>query len=170
MQISRTPSAIALLVIAACSQPMQESTAAASTTEHATPVSLPQAILPDGFVVHLELATTPEETTTGLMYRPSLAEDRGMLLLWTEERLATIWMMNVLVPLDIVYLDDAGQVIKLIADAQPCRAEPCPRFTAETPTRAVLELIAGSAASHGIEVGSVITFERVPGYPVPIEE
>jgi uncharacterized membrane protein (UPF0127 family) len=170
MRLERILTALAILVIAACSQPLQESTAAASTTPPPTSVPLPQAILPDGFAVNLELATTPEETTTGLMFRPALAEDRGMLLLWTEERLATIWMMNVLVPLDIIYLDDAGLVVELVADAQPCRAEPCPRFTAEKPTRAVLEMIAGSAALHGVEVGSVIRFERVPGYPIPNEE
>lgn len=159
-----------LFVFAACSQPMETSIAATGAPQPATPAPLPQAILPDGFAVNLELATTPEETTTGLMFRPALAEDRGMLLLWTDERLATIWMMNVLVPLDIIYLDDAGLVVELVADAQPCRAEPCPRFTAEKPTRAVLEMVAGSAASHGIEVGTVIGFERVPGYPIPNEE
>ena len=170
MKLERILTALAILVVAACSQPLQESTAAASTTPPPTTVPLPQAILPDGFTVNLELATTPEETTTGLMFRPALAEGRGMLLLWTEERLATIWMMNVLVPLDIIYLDDAGLVVELVADAQPCRAEPCPRFTAEKPTRAVLELAAGSAASHGIEVGATITFERVPSYPAPAVE
>ena len=170
MQFERILSVLLLIVTAACSQPAQESSAAASTTPLPTPVPLPQAILPDGFVVNLELATTPEETTTGLMFRPSLAEDRGMLLLWTEERLATIWMMNVLVPLDIVYLDNAGHVVELVTDAQPCRAEPCPRFAAEEPSRAVLELAAGSAVSHGIEVGTVIRFERVAGYPASAEE
>jgi hypothetical protein len=104
------------------------------------------------------------------MFRPSLAEDRGMLLLWTEERLATIWMMNVLVPLDIIYLDNGGQVVELVANAQPCRAEPCPRYTAGVPARAVLEIAAGGATAHGIEVGTVIQFERVPGYPIPAEE
>ena len=69
----------------------------------------------------------------------------GSLAGWEEERFATIWMMNVLVPLDIVFLDDSGQVVELVADAQPCAAEPCPRFTPGTASRAVLELAAGSA-------------------------
>jgi uncharacterized membrane protein (UPF0127 family) len=167
MKLSFVSVVSVLFVLAACSQPMETSVAATDAPLDPTPVPPPQAILPDGFAVDLELATTPEETTTGLMFRPALAGDRGMLLLWTEERIATIWMMNVLVPLDIIYLDNAGLVVEFVTDAQPCRAEPCPRFTAEKPTRAVLELVAGSAAAHGIEVGSLITFERVPGYPVP---
>jgi uncharacterized membrane protein (UPF0127 family) len=170
MKLSFASVVSVLFVSAACSQPIETSVVATDTTLDPTPVPLPRAILPDGFVVTLELATTPEETTTGLMFRPSLADDRGMLLLWTEERLATIWMMNVLVPLDIIYLDDGGQVVELVANAQPCRAEPCPRFTAEAPSRAVLEISAGGAAAHGVEVGAVIQFERVPGYPIPNEE
>ena len=154
-----------LLVMTACTQPAQTSITDARDTPPPNHVPLPQAALPDGFMVNLELAATPEETTTGLMFRPALAADRGMLLLWPEERLATIWMMNVLIPLDIVYLDEAGQVVELVANAQPCSAEPCPRFTTSRPARAVLELPAGSAAAHGLDVGSRIEFERVSGYP-----
>ena len=161
--------AILGLVIGACAQPTPH-VADAGTAPPPLEVELPQAILPDGATVDLELATTPEETTTGLMFRPALPADRGMLLLWSEERYATIWMMNVLIPLDIVYLDDAGKVIEVVADARPCAAEPCPRFTPDGPSRAVLEIAAGNAAAHGITIGESIKFERVPGYPVSNEE
>jgi uncharacterized membrane protein (UPF0127 family) len=169
---SRRPSALfvlALLLIAACSQPAPQQVTT-EPTQNRTRVDLPQALLPDGFFVDLELATTPEETTTGLMFRPVLPEDRGMLLLWEEERFATIWMMNVLVPLDIVFLDDSGRVVELVADAQPCTAEPCPRFTPEIASRAVLELAAGSAAAHRVAVGERVGFTKVDGYPVEAEE
>jgi len=155
------------LLIAACTQPAPPQ---ATTEPTRTKVELPQAILPDGFTVGLELATTPEQTTTGLMFRPLLPEDRGMLLLWEEERFATIWMMNVLVPLDIVFLDDSGQVVELIADAPPCAVEPCPRYTPEIASRAVLELAAGSAAAHRVAVGEHVEFTKVAGYPVVNEE
>jgi len=153
------------LIAVACAQPSPNP---ADTVIAPPPleVVLPQAILPDGATVDLELATTPEETTTGLMFRPSMSTDRGMLLLWSEERYATIWMMNVLIPLDIVFLDDAGEVVEIVADARPCAAEPCPRFTPDEPSRAVLELAAGAAAAHGVTVGERIAFERVSGYPV----
>ena len=157
--------AILSLVVVACARPTAH-TADAGTASSPLEVVQPRAILPDGATVDLELATTPEETTTGLMFLPSLPRDRGMLLLWSEERYATIWMMNVLVPLDIVFLDDAGEVIEIVADARPCAAEPCPRFTPDEPSRAVLELAAGSAAAHGVALGESVKFERVPGYPV----
>ncbi len=161
--------AMLTLFVVACAQPAPN---AADVGAALLPleVELPRAILPDGATVELELATTPEETTTGLMFRPSLATDRGMLLLWSEERYATIWMMNVLVPLDIVFLDDAGEVIEIVADARPCAAEPCPRFTPDEPSRAVLELASGITVAHDITVGESIKFERVSGYPAVANE
>jgi len=171
--VTRTGAACGLavlsLVIGACAQPTSH-VADAGTAPPPLEVALPRAILPDGATVDLELATTPEETTTGLMFRPSLPADRGMLLLWSEERYATIWMMNVLIPLDIVYLDDAGKVIEVVIEARPCAAEPCPRFTPDEPSRAVLEMAAGSIAAHGITVGESIKFEQVSGYPISSEE
>ena len=157
--------AMLTLVVVACARPTPHVTDAGAAPLPLT-VERPRAILPDGATVDLELATTPEETTTGLMFRPSLSTDRGMLLLWSEERYATIWMMNVLIPLDIVFLDDAGEVIEIVADARPCAAEPCPRFTPDEPSRAVLELTAGSAAAHGVTIGAKVAFEQVSGYPV----
>ena len=159
----------AMFAITACTQPAPTLTADSGDVPLPSQVQLPQATLPDGFTVKIELADTPEETATGLMFRPSLAADRGMLLLWPEERLATIWMMNVLIPLDIIFLDRTGQVVELVVDAQPCKAEPCPRFTTSIPAWAVLELAAGGAAAHGVEVGSRIGFDRVPGFPVSTE-
>ncbi len=121
----------------------------------------PQVLLPDGFVVDIELAVTPDELAQGLMFRPKLAEDRGMLLVFAEERFPTIWMMNTLVALDLVYLDSTGTVVDVITDAQPCPEEPCPRFTPKKPAKAVLEIPAGTATRHAISGGTKLEFLRV---------
>jgi len=137
-----------------------------TTSAPATPVSQPTAVLPDGFSVALELAITPDELAQGLMFRPKLAEDRGMLLLFNEERFPNIWMMNTLVALDIIYLDDSGTVIDVITNAQPCPAEPCPRFAPKQAARAVLEIPAGGAARHAIVEGTKLSFVDVSGFPI----
>jgi uncharacterized membrane protein (UPF0127 family) len=156
----------ALFAITACTQPTQTSTADAGEEPPPSHVPLPQAALPDGFMVSLELAATLEETTTGLMFRPSLPENRGMLFLFDEPRFPAFWMKNTLIPLDLVFLDGSGKIVDVIADVQPCAAEPCPRYPPSSPALAVLEIAAGGAAAHGLEAGAVILFERVPGYPV----
>ena len=160
----------ALFVITACTQPAPTSTTDVDEAPPPSHVPLPQAALPDGFAIDLELALTSEEISNGLMFRPSLPENRGMLFLFDQPRLPAFWMKNMLIPLDLVFLDGAGTVVDVIADVQPCAAEPCPNYPPSNPALAVLEIIAGSAAAHRLEAGAVIEFERVPGYPVPNEE
>lgn len=159
-----------LLVIAACSQPHQSPPAAAGSTPPATPVPLPRAVLPDGIAIDLELAVTAGEMSSGLMFRPSLPDRRGMLFLFEQPRQPSFWMKNMLIPLDLVFLDGTGAVVDVIADVQPCAADPCPNYPPSSPCQAVLEINAGGAAAHGIEIGSILQFERVPGYPVSNEE
>jgi uncharacterized membrane protein (UPF0127 family) len=162
----------AALTISGCSPApdtdvtMPDSVAENDPITEAAQVQKPTAVLPDGFPVTLELAITPDELAQGLMFRPRLPDDRGMLLVFSEERLPNIWMMNTLVALDLVYLDRAGRVVDLITDAQPCPGEPCPRFTPKQPAQAVLELPAGSAVRHEIGEGTTIEFTGVPGFPV----
>lgn len=139
----------------------------AGTEPRPTPLAaeLPHAVLPNGFSVTLELAITPEETAVGLMYRPSLPGDRGMLLLFGDERLPSIWMKNTLIALDLVFLDRFGTVVKVVQSAPPCKADPCPVYMPEAPARAVLELVAGAASRHGIGKGSTVQILDVEGYP-----
>lgn len=168
--MNRTLFITALFIITACSQPAQNTATDADPALRPSPVPLPQAIFPDGFAVDLELALTPEEISRGLMFRPVLPENRGMLFLFDQPRLPSFWMKNTLIPLDLVFLDGAGTVVDVIADVQPCAADPCPNYPPSSPVRAVLEIGAGVAALHSLEVGSMIIFDRVPGYPVPEEE
>ncbi|MEE4274167.1 MAG: DUF192 domain-containing protein [Thermoanaerobaculales bacterium] len=135
------------------------------TASEAAPIATPTAVLPDGSTIAIELAITPDELAQGLMFRPHLPDDRGMLLLFAEERLPNIWMMNTLIALDIIYLDSTGKVVDIVVSAQPCPAEPCPRFTPKQAARAVLEISAGGAARYGIVEGAVLGFSQVPGFP-----
>jgi len=128
-------------------------------------MEMARVLLPDGFEVTLELAITPEELAQGLMFRPKLPRDRGMLLIFAEERLPSIWMMNTLVALDLVYLDSTGTVVDVVIDAQPCPGEPCPRFTPKQAAKAVLEIPAGAATLHNVTEGAKLAFERVPEFP-----
>jgi uncharacterized membrane protein (UPF0127 family) len=158
-----------LLVAAGCSQPTQKTPVKVVPTSSTQAAELPTATLENGFVVNLELAITPEEVANGLMFRPSLPTDRGMLFIFDVERQPSFWMKNTLIPLDLFFLDSLGKVVDIVADAQPCAADPCPTYTSEELARAVLELAAGSAAAQGIQAGAVINFDKTPGYPVEAE-
>jgi uncharacterized protein len=126
----------------------------------------PQCMAPDGAYLVLELALTDQEKATGLMYRDKLAPDRGMLFVFDKDDILSFWMKNTLIPLDIIWFDAAGRVVDVSPGAQPCRADPCPKFTNARPAHAVLLVNAGYAAAHGLKPGAAATFQGVPRFPV----
>jgi uncharacterized membrane protein (UPF0127 family) len=163
--------AVVLLVVStACTPRTDQVTSAGGTaTSPPTPTTaahLPTATLPNGAVITLELAITSEEIAHGLMFRPSLRDDRGMLFLFQVERVPSFWMKNTIIPLDLVFFDGAGTIVDIIENAQPCAADPCPQYIPDAPARTVLEIPAGIAARHGLIDGDVVEFDRVEGYPI----
>lgn len=157
-------------VASSCAPTAQQTTANDADEASRISTPTPRAIFPDGTTVDLELALTAQEVSTGLSFRPSLPQGRGMLFLFDEARYPSFWMKNMMFSLDLLYLNETGTVVHVEAKVPPCAADPCPTYPSSDPAIAVLEVNAGVAAEHGVEKGSVIQFERVPGYPVPAEE
>jgi len=113
------------------------------------------------FTVHAEVVRTPEAQARGLMGRHHLAADRGMLFLFPDERPRTFWMKNCFIALDMLFADGDGRVVHVQHDAPPCPSVvlQCPTYPSEAPAATVLELPAGTAAAHHLEVGSRIRWE-----------
>lgn len=105
----------------------------------------------------LELAETTAETTQGMMFRRSAPEGTGMLFIMPEERYQSFWMRNTYVPLDIIYLSEAGTVVSIQANAQPMNETPLP---SEGPAKYVLEIAGGSSANLGITPGTNWIWKR----------
>jgi len=103
------------------------------------------------FVV--ELAVTADEHHRGLMYRPGLAEGRGMLFIYPSDAPRAFWMKNVRIPIDILFLDGDGKLVGISPRAAPCRRDPCPLYRSGAPARYVLELPAGTAERLGLRAG-----------------
>ncbi len=109
-----------------------------------------------GQVIQLEVARTPLEQSKGLMYRPVLPDDRGMLFPFDPPRPVRFWMMDTPQPLDMVFLLD-GEVKAVVANALPCTSEPCPTYGPGTNVNQVIELRSGRAAELGLKKGDRIT-------------
>jgi uncharacterized membrane protein (UPF0127 family) len=132
----------------------------------AAPVgAAPLCVFPDGTKLVLELALTDKEKATGLMFRDKLAADHGMLFVFDRDDILSFWMKNTLIPLDIVWFDAGGRIVDISAEAQPCRADPCPRYTNRLPARAVLLVNGGYAAAHGLKPGAAAKFQGVAHFP-----
>ena len=140
----------------------EQSVMNSTSTEQATGQRLPitaQATIADR-VIQLEVAQTPKQQATGLMYRPSLASDRGMLFPFQQPRFASFWMKNVMIPLDMVFLYQ-GRVVAIENSAPPCATEPCPTYGPQTLVDQVIELRGGRASELGLKVGDRIKIQTL---------
>ncbi len=90
------------------------------------------------------------------MHRHTLPSDQGMLLLYKTPRRVNIWMRNTFVPLDIIYINDKGDIVKIIENAEPQSTRLMP---SEGEVKAVLELKAGQVRAQRIAVGDPIRYQ-----------
>jgi uncharacterized membrane protein (UPF0127 family) len=98
----------------------------------------------------VDVAETPAQMTQGLMFRRSLAADGGMLFDYKEPTMATMWMRNTLIPLDMLFVDAQGRIVNIRQRAVPQSLDV---IGAAAPVRAVIELNGGTAARLGIAPG-----------------
>ncbi|HYC94859.1 MAG TPA: DUF192 domain-containing protein [Sphingomicrobium sp.] len=98
----------------------------------------------------VEVARTAEEQRVGLMNRQQLAPDRGMIFPFEDERIASFWMKNTLIPLDIIFVRADGSITNIEANTVPLSEEPVMSYE---PVRAVLEIAGGRSAELGIKPG-----------------
>ncbi|MEG3863191.1 DUF192 domain-containing protein [Microcoleus sp. herbarium12] len=108
--------------------------------------------------IELEVAKTSEQQAMGLMYRTSLADDRGMLFEFKPARWVNFWMKNCQISLDMIFLRDEV-VTAIAAKTPPCTADPCPTYGPDTTVDRVIELRGGRAAELGVKVGDRIEIE-----------
>jgi uncharacterized protein len=109
-----------------------------------------------GKSLRLEVANSGQEQATGLMYRPNLPDDRGMLFPMRPPRPAQFWMKNVPVALDMVFLYE-GQIIAIVPKVPPCQTPECPVYGPQGLVDHVLELRSGRAAELQLKVGDAAT-------------
>jgi uncharacterized protein len=87
----------------------------------------------------LQIADTDARRLQGLMFRPRLASDEGMLFVYPASADHRIWMKNTLIPLTVIWMNQDARIvdIKLLL---PCKTPQCPIYSAPEPSRFILEL------------------------------
>ena len=98
----------------------------------------------------VEVAATPRARARGLMFRRSLAPRAGMLFDFGTDQVASMWMKNTFIPLDMVFADRDGVVRGIARNARPRSLDP---ISSRIPVRAVLELNGGEAERIGLSAG-----------------
>lgn len=108
---------------------------------------------------YVELVDDRRERARGLMYRPSMLPDWGMLFLYPSPRPLSFWMQNTFIPLDMVFIGGDGVVVGVVENAEPLTTT---SRSVPGESQFVLELNAGQAAEHGIGAGVRTEFLNVP--------
>ena len=98
----------------------------------------------------VEVARNDAERAQGLMYRRSLAPDRGMLFDFARVQPISMWMQNTYIPLDMIFIRADGSIARIADNAEPLSTRTIP---SGEPVLAVLEVIGGTAARLGVKPG-----------------
>lgn len=101
----------------------------------------------------VEVARTPEQQSKGLMFRTSLADDRGMLFPHDQPRELSMWMRNTYIALDMVFLTSDGTVHRIEERTEPLSER---IISSQGDVAAVLELAGGAAERHGLKPGDKV--------------
>ena len=101
-------------------------------------------------VFSVEMATTEEEKTTGLMYRKELPDGKGMLFDFSPEQQVSMWMKNTYISLDMIFIRADGRILRIAENTEPLSTK---IISSGGPAKAVLEVIAGTAQKYGIQPG-----------------
>jgi uncharacterized membrane protein (UPF0127 family) len=125
--------------------------ATGSAQATAAPQSLPTTSLTAGMhLIKAMVADSPEERSTGLMFRTEMAANEGMLFVFDDPAQQCFWMKNTLLPLSAAFVADDGTVVN-IEDMKPQSLD---SHCSKAPVRYVLEMNKGWFAKKGIRAGS----------------
>ena len=136
----------------------------ALVTANALAQSAPQPTLPTRkltagiHVITAEMATTPAQRTTGMMFRTSTPQNQGMLFVFEDKQQHCFWMHNTPLPLSIAFIDDDGTVVQVDEMSPHNDASHCPG----KPIRYALEMEQGWFKKRAIGAGS-----KISGLPTP---
>lgn len=109
-------------------------------TELSAGVHLIRAEVADNFVTRMQ----------GLMHRPSMGANEGMLFVFDESGVQCMWMKNTLIPLSVAYIADDGAIVN-VEDMKPQTED---SHCAKKPVRFALEMNLGWFASKGLRPGA----------------
>jgi len=125
---------------------------AASTfaTAQDGPQKLPSITLNAGMhLIQAEVAQTPEQRSTGLMFRTTMGTNEGMLFAFEEPGQQCFWMKNTLLPLSVAFVADDGSVVNI----ENMKPQTLDSHCSTKAVRFVLEMNDGWFAKRGIKPG-----------------
>lgn len=95
-------------------------------------------------------AATPAQREQGLMFVQAMGTDQAMIFIYEPPDYVAMWMKNTLLPLDMLFVDRDGCVIRIKERARPGSLD---TIESGGHVALVVELNGGTAAARGIRAG-----------------
>ena len=112
-----------------------------------------------GYTLSAEVAYKKESRIRGLTYRNFMKKNSGMLFVFPEASIHSMWMVNTYIPLSVAFLDKNGMILNIIDMSPHTRT----RNSAASKAKYALEMNLGWFSSRGIKAGEKITgLEKAP--------
>jgi len=108
--------------------------------------------------IDIEIADDDTRREIGLMGRPVMDERQGMLFVLEPEQMASFWMKNTILPLDIIFINKLGEIVTICKNTMPFSEQ---SYSATAMTLLVLEVNAGFSDKYGIKEGDRISWKRL---------
>ncbi len=106
----------------------------------------------------VELAGTPAERERGLMNRVTLGDDAGMLFIFDAMERRAFWMKDTLIPIDMIFVNDEGQVVGIVASAEPLILAPRKVYSKSC---YVIEVNGGWVERYAVRLGDRVRFKDI---------
>lgn len=118
-------------------------------------------ILIDDIALEVQIADSDPRRVRGLMFQDQLPYDEGMIFVFSEPGLYSLWMLNMQFPLDMIWFDHNGNIVHIEKNIPPCKTvveiTTCQSIIPDNAASYVLEVTAGFIDQNNITRDSKLT-------------
>ncbi len=101
----------------------------------------------DDIVLEVQIADTGPRQVRGLMFQDQLPYDQGMIFVYNEPGVYSLWMINMQFSLDMIWFDENGSIVHIEKNIPPCKKPieimACQSIVPSEDALYILELTAG---------------------------
>ncbi|QLH02639.1 hypothetical protein C5F47_03225 [Nitrosopumilus cobalaminigenes] len=118
-------------------------------------------ILVDDVALEVQIADSEPRRVRGLMFQDQLPPDQGMIFVFKEPGLYSLWMLNMQFPLDMIWFDLDGNVVHIEKNVPPCKTAleitTCQSVVPDDDASYILEVTSGFIDQNNITKDSKLT-------------
>ena len=115
----------------------------------------------DDVPLQVQIADTEPRRVRGLMFQDQLPYDQGMIFVFEQSGLYSLWMLNMQFSLDMIWFDENGKVVHIEKNVPPCKnpleIATCQSVVPDDDALYVLEVTAGFIDQNNISKDSKLT-------------